>query len=141
VTYEWGYALGYGVRVIPLLLEQAELHPRLSVLHHLDFRDTRRAPWTKLFDEIARGSAGVRADGDSERVGDMTIEQLQDLIGGAVALAAASAKDTEEAPRDVISRAARSVVEAAHHSAQSKISPSDATSRTISWVDDRPDNN
>lgn len=141
VTYEWGFALGRGIKVIPLLLEEAKLHPRMSVLHYLDFRDTRKAPWGKLLDEIAKHQSAVKAEESFERVGDMTVDQLQDLIGGAVALANASAKDAEGAAPDVIFRAARSVAEAAHHATQSELSPNDAVSRAILWVDDRPDNN
>ena len=52
VTYEWSCALGRGIPVIPLLLKQATVHPRLGVLHHLDFVDQRKGPWEKLFREI-----------------------------------------------------------------------------------------
>src|SRR4029079_1435321 len=45
VTYEWGFALGMGKRVIPIRREDATVHPRLEALQHLDFRDHRSAPW------------------------------------------------------------------------------------------------
>src|SRR5712672_1284247 len=32
VTYEWAFALGVGVRVIPVLYKKTELHPRLEAL-------------------------------------------------------------------------------------------------------------
>lgn len=49
VSYEWAFALGAEVTVIPLLLQAAEIHPRLAALQHLDFirRDDR--PWPSLF--------------------------------------------------------------------------------------------
>lgn len=52
VTYEWAYALGKGKKIIPLLLETAEIHPRLEVLQYIDFRHGRPAPWTDLSTQI-----------------------------------------------------------------------------------------
>lgn len=49
MTYEWTFALGVDVKVIPILLEPTPLHPRLEVLQHLDFSIHRSArPWDKL---------------------------------------------------------------------------------------------
>src|SRR5450759_3535943 len=36
VTYEWAFALGAGVNVIPVLLENTILHPRMEALQYLD---------------------------------------------------------------------------------------------------------
>jgi TIR domain-containing protein len=48
VTYEWAFAYGAGVRVIPVIyLAPEDLHPRISGLQHLDFRGRRR-PWGVL---------------------------------------------------------------------------------------------
>ena len=44
VTYEWAFALGAGVRVIPLRLEKREMHPRLELLPHLDFTQPANSP-------------------------------------------------------------------------------------------------
>jgi hypothetical protein len=49
VTYEWAFAQGAGVKVIPLLLKPTEkLHPQLEQLQYLDFIDRARPPWEKL---------------------------------------------------------------------------------------------
>ncbi|HEY8212270.1 MAG TPA: HEAT repeat domain-containing protein [Myxococcaceae bacterium] len=56
VTYEWSFALGAGVRVIPIALENVELHPRLRVLQRLDFTDKAR-PWDKLLVELTKAEA------------------------------------------------------------------------------------
>lgn len=49
VTYEWAYAQGAGVKVIPLLLKPTEkLHPQLEMLQYLDFTDRARPSWDKL---------------------------------------------------------------------------------------------
>ncbi|MEM6692125.1 MAG: toll/interleukin-1 receptor domain-containing protein [Planctomycetota bacterium] len=48
VTYEWAFAIGYGKRVIPVLLKPAKFHPRLEEFQYLDFQELRMAPWDKL---------------------------------------------------------------------------------------------
>ncbi len=51
VTYEWAFAWGAGIPVIPIMLKPTELHPRLEALQYLDFtaRDPADRPWGKLF--------------------------------------------------------------------------------------------
>ena len=36
VTYEWAFAWGVGIRVIPIMLRSTQLHPRLEALQYLD---------------------------------------------------------------------------------------------------------
>ncbi|MEZ4668307.1 MAG: HEAT repeat domain-containing protein [Anaerolineae bacterium] len=48
VTYEWAYALGIGVKVIPLMLRTTTLHPRLEAIQYLNFTVTGARPWEKL---------------------------------------------------------------------------------------------
>ena len=48
VTYEWAFAIGKGVRVVPILLKETELHPRLELLHYLDFTNRKARPWDDL---------------------------------------------------------------------------------------------
>ncbi len=49
VTYEWAFAQGAGIKVIPLLLIPTErLHPQLEILQYLDFTDRARPPWDRL---------------------------------------------------------------------------------------------
>lgn len=52
VTYEWACAWGVGVKVIPVLLEPTELHPRLEALQHLDFTSRRIRPWDNLIKRV-----------------------------------------------------------------------------------------
>ena len=61
VTYEWSFALGIGIKVIPLLLEKADIHPRLRVLQYLNFIDQRRRPWKKLL-EATHGAVVAKED-------------------------------------------------------------------------------
>lgn len=49
MTYEWTFALGVGVRVLPTAFEPTPLPPRLRGLQSLDFSDPRKRPWDKLF--------------------------------------------------------------------------------------------
>jgi CheY-like chemotaxis protein len=144
VTYEWAFALGKGIKVIPLLFEDAEIHPRLAVLQYLDFREKKQLPWTKLIEEIGRNAEESKTKGTSAHVGDMTVEQLQELISGAVSLAAAAAKTTDQgsAPEN-ISRATKSVIDVMQHTARTTdgSTQGEAPQKQILWVDDRPENN
>ena len=54
-TYEWAFALGAGVRVIPLELKPTPLHPRLDVLKRFDFTAKQR-PWTAFLQEIEKAA-------------------------------------------------------------------------------------
>jgi len=49
VTYEWAFAQGAGVKVIPIMLRETfRLHPQLELLQYLDFTDQTHPPWDKL---------------------------------------------------------------------------------------------
>ena len=73
----------------------------------------------------------------------MTVDQLQDLIGGAVSLATAMAKPSGQAasPED-FSRAAKSVIGVMQHAKETASdSATQPRRKYILWVDDCPDNN
>jgi TIR domain-containing protein len=55
VTYEWSFALGSGIRVIPLLAKPAKVHPRLETLQHIDFTHGKRA-WGQLIEAVKHRS-------------------------------------------------------------------------------------
>jgi hypothetical protein len=59
VTYEWSFALGAGVRVVPILRRQARMHPRLDRLQNLNFHGSSR-PWNKLILELESVRTEVR---------------------------------------------------------------------------------
>jgi hypothetical protein len=48
VTYEWAFALGAGVRVIPVVKKRTTLHPRLINIQYIDFTTRRGTPWVDL---------------------------------------------------------------------------------------------
>jgi hypothetical protein len=60
VTYEWAFAWGAGVPVIPILLKETPMHPRLESLQYLDFTNQIARPWTKLLNVLASVAAKHR---------------------------------------------------------------------------------
>ena len=48
VTYEWAFAVGAKILVIPVLKESAKLHPRLNAIQAIDFTTRRGTPWVNL---------------------------------------------------------------------------------------------
>lgn len=49
VTYEWAFAQGAGVKVIPVMLRRTSyLHPQLDMLQYMDFTDPTQQPWDRL---------------------------------------------------------------------------------------------
>jgi hypothetical protein len=52
VTYEWAFAWGSGVKVVPIMLRQTALHPRLATLQFLDFSNRIARPWSKLLEAL-----------------------------------------------------------------------------------------
>jgi hypothetical protein len=56
VTYEWAFAWGVGVKVIPIMLVKTEIHPRLETLQYLNFTTRReeKQPWGKLIERLKK---------------------------------------------------------------------------------------
>lgn len=52
VTYEWAFAWGSGVNLIPVMLRVTPLHPRLAAFQYLDFTNRRARLWDRLIDSI-----------------------------------------------------------------------------------------
>lgn len=62
VTYEWIFALGRGIKVIPLLavpVDEAEVHPRLHRIQHIDCTDSRHKfrPWHEVVDQLKKAQS------------------------------------------------------------------------------------
>jgi CheY-like chemotaxis protein len=150
VTYEWAFAWGIGIKVIPVMLRPTTLHPRLEALQYLDFTNIKSRPWDKLIDEVRAVTRHPRPEetiSPGDRVTNMTVEQLQKLITGAVSLVRAgeerSAPEDQQAGdvRATALDAAGRVLRAADATSQIGDEPGDIWRRRILWVDDRPDNN
>ena len=54
VTYEWAFAWGAGVKVIPIVYKQTPLHPRLETLHYLNFTSHTAHPWERLLESLKK---------------------------------------------------------------------------------------
>lgn len=53
ITYEWAYAMGLRIPVIPVLLRPTPLHPKLEVLQYIDFtRGWLASLWVKLIERL-----------------------------------------------------------------------------------------
>lgn len=52
VTYEWAFAWGGGVSVLPIIIKSTPLHPRLETLQYLDFTNRLSRPWDKLLEVL-----------------------------------------------------------------------------------------
>jgi hypothetical protein len=53
VTYEWAFAVGAGIPVIPVIAEKTdELHPKIESLQYIDFTTGRGSPWVNLLKSL-----------------------------------------------------------------------------------------
>jgi hypothetical protein len=52
VTYEWAFGWGGEIKIIPLMLRETSLHPRLATLQYLDFTNRMARPWSRLFEAL-----------------------------------------------------------------------------------------
>ena len=49
VTFEWAFAWGCRKKIVPIMLRETSLHPRLATLQYLDFTNRLSRPWDRLF--------------------------------------------------------------------------------------------
>jgi len=75
VTYEWAFALGAGVPVIPVVKKQTLPHPKLSTIQYIDFSTRRGTPFVGLLKALPTRSSKIR-DGGTE------IRAKFNVIGG-----------------------------------------------------------
>lgn len=132
VTYEWAFALGKGKSIIPLLIEDCEIHPRIDILQFLDFKENKR-PWEKLIERIQK----INKTSNTLKVSDLTVDELEKLINGSKMIASENAKSEGRTllEKDVTDVAKRIV------NAKSIYETHKIKNNTILWVDDRPNNN
>lgn len=73
VTYEWAFALGLGIKVIPVIVRPTPLHPRLEFLQHVDFIPRRGEdyPWERLVEGLVH---------IKERANTATVSDVQSPI-------------------------------------------------------------
>jgi TIR domain len=88
VTYEWAFAWGAGIKIIPVLRKETKLHSRLESLNYIDFRHAR--PFAELITvikeaEISEPERPVRPlHAEMQMVGDiqeaLTHRRLRDAL-------------------------------------------------------------
>ena len=130
VTYEWAFALGSGKIIIPLLVEDCKIHPRISVFQYLDFKNQKR-PWDKLIDLIKSKQSSQK---DTIRVSDLTIEEFETILARSKALINAKSKTGTDDVKIETMVNKLSKAKSNYHDFLEK-------THTILWVDDRPNNN
>lgn len=130
VTYEWAFALGNGTPIIPILLEDCDIHARISVLQYVDFKDKKRL-WDKLIERIKLTKIERK---NKIKISDLTIDEFEKILSASKALVMEKQKDGIN--DDVVSTVNQLA------DAKKKYSNTiSEKSNIILWVDDRPDNN
>jgi len=87
VAYEWAFARGAGIKVIPILRKPTALHPLLESLQHFDF--TEHQAWDKLIALLQEASESEPAaepehavdfeDGRRRAIHQIMKEALEDI--------------------------------------------------------------
>lgn len=62
VTFEWAYGLGKGKTIVPVKLENCNVHPRLEPIQYLDFSIPGSLPWNLLIERLRE----IEADATSQ---------------------------------------------------------------------------
>jgi CheY-like chemotaxis protein len=133
VTYEWAFALGNNKTIIPVLIENCEIHARINVLQYIDFKNGKR-PWDKLI-ELIKSTQLKRKE--TVKISEITIDELENILAVSKVLANAIAKHEERvAENDDIALTVNQLANAKKY-----LNTDSGKSNTILWVDDRPDNN
>lgn len=87
VAYEWAFALGAGVRVIPILWTPTDVPHRLASLQHLDFTDPGSRPWASLLGALeaaaeAMPTQSIRVDRSSPALVKQAAAELDSSEAG-----------------------------------------------------------
>ena len=145
---ELGAFWGAGKPVIVYLAEASLSKNELPPVVQGDVWKRRIARVVNRTKELVEEETTRPSDGDppSSRVGNMTVEQIERVIAGAVAFAAATSKaDGRASTPENISRvaggAAGRMLEGLRSTDRATKTPDDGWRTKILWVDDRPDNN
>ena len=141
VTYEWSFAWGAGLKVIPIILKQTPLHPRIATLQYLDFTSPDRSsrPWGQLM-EVLKFTANTYSSSTNTVSQNITTSQI---IEAASLLVAALTKTQNQQTTDNQIADITKTKESAERINQ-LVTPKASkqiAGASILWVDDRPGNN
>lgn len=139
VTYEWSFAWGAGVKVIPVMYKQTQLHPRLKTLQYLDFTNFPTWPWNKLFEslKIAASSHTPSTIQASPDISPEIVEAAKLLIAAVDQMRVHETESPNNKPvPERETETAERISELITPNASRQLAGA-----TVLWVDDRPENN
>lgn len=139
VTYEWAFAWGAGVQVLPVLYRATPLHPRLGVLQHLDFTNISVRPWDKLIEAL---KYALDTNNYAARPPQSNLPpQILDEVVALISAAKAKVQDqTEENKQTSHIEKAKETTERINQLITPN-TPRKLNNASILWVDDKPTNN
>jgi CheY-like chemotaxis protein len=136
VTYEWSFAWGAGVKVIPVVLKSTPLHPRLETLQYLDFTNFNSRPWDKLLAVIKTASNSASTPEIFQQQ-NILFTKIIDAASFLVTAIASNQNEAEEAsPLSMVEKtrdAAKSITRLITPKTSQQLSEA-----WVLWVDDRP---
>ena len=138
VTYEWSFAWGAGIKVIPVLYKQTQLHPRLKTLQYLDFTNHSTRPWDKLFEalKIAATSQSSSPTQTTQDFSPQIVEAARLLVAAAIDQVKAQDAFSQYNKPNLERETEKRISELVTPRASQQLAQA-----TVLWVDDRPDNN
>ncbi len=135
VTYEWSFAWGAGVKVIPVIFKQTPLHPRLEALQHLDFNNIANRPWDKLINVLKNA-----ANAESSPATPLTLSQIMKAAEFLVAAATQIQNDAQGNKQISDMKNTEETAERINQLVTPKASQQ-LNRASVLWVDDIPTNN
>ena len=138
VTYEWSFAWGADVKVVPVMVKQTQLHPRLKTLQYLDFTNYATRPWDKLI-EALKVAASVHISSPTTAPQDVSpeiVEAAKLLVAAAIDQVKAQGIETPDNKPIREREAEKRISELITPKASQQLAGA-----TVLWVDDRPENN
>jgi CheY-like chemotaxis protein len=138
VTYEWSFAWGAGVKVIPIMYKQTQLHPRLKTLQYLDFTNYSTRPWDKLFEalKVVASSHISLPTQTSQDVSPEIVEAAKLLVAAAIDQVKVQGTETPNNKPIRERETEKRISELITPKASQQLAGA-----TVLWVDDRPENN
>ncbi len=89
VTYEWASAIGKGKPIIPVRLNECQVHPKLEAIQYLDFSIAGHLPWSDLIsrvqeverdNEVPEYDLAVERDEGAEDIPDENNPTVESII-------------------------------------------------------------
>jgi CheY-like chemotaxis protein len=138
VTYEWSFAWGAGVKIIPVILKQTSLHPRLEALQHLDFSNFANRPWNKLINVLKE--AEHTESSSATPLKNITLSQIMEAASLLVAAATQTQNEAQDNEQISNMKNTEETAERINQLVTPKASQQ-LNRASVLWVDDIPTNN